>query len=95
LSGTIRAAVGAVEDGVVAELAGGIISMGRVMGAMPMVLPLWRPFLENIVALRTEDIISETEILMKNQCPLRHPLSTILTLHVPILVDLFCLLLSL
>ena len=53
IPGTIDALVGLVEDSVMFFFACGIVAMGGVLWAVPVALPLWRAFLEDILALRT------------------------------------------
>jgi hypothetical protein len=81
-----RTCIFLMKDGIVSALAGGIVPMGRVMGAVPMTLPLGRSLLEDVAALGAEHIVAETEVLMQNQCPLRYPLLAVLTLYITRLV---------
>lgn len=83
-----------MENGIVSALAGGIVPMGRIMSAVPMILPLGRPFLKDVAALGAKHIVAETEVLMQNQCPLRYPLLAVWALYITRLVRFglcFCL----
>ena len=48
--------------------------MGIVEWAVPMVLPLRRRFLKDILAVRTEDVVPKTEILVEEHCTFGHSL---------------------
>jgi hypothetical protein len=58
--------VGVVEYGVVAGFARGVGAVGGVVRTVPMVLPFGGSFLKNVLALGTEDVIAETEVLVEN-----------------------------
>ena len=54
-----------------------------IMWTMPMVLEFRRTFLEDLpTSLRTEHVITKTEILVQHESTLRYPLAAILTLDV-------------
>jgi hypothetical protein len=85
---TVGTLVVRVENSVMFFFARGVVAMARVVRAVPVILPFWRSFLKHGLALCTEDIIAETEVLVQNECPLRNPLLAVLALHVARLVRL-------
>ena len=77
-----RARLKHVEDGVVLCMAVRGIAVEGVVRAMPMVLECGRALLEHgATALWTEDIVTETEVLVKEESSLRDPLFAVLTLY--------------
>ena len=61
-------------------LAGHRVAVCSVMWTVPVRLPFCRPFLENGLAVRAEDVVPPAEALVENHGPLRDPLQTVLAL---------------
>ena len=77
-----RAGLRGVEDGVVLCVAERCIAVEGVVRAMPMVLECRRALLEHgATALWTEYIVTETEVLVKEESSLRDPLFAVLALY--------------
>ena len=53
-----------MEDCVVSFFAGGVVAMEVIVWTVPVVLPFWGSFLEYVAALRTEDVVAQTEVFV-------------------------------
>ena len=78
-----------MENGIVLVFAGMIVAIGGIVKTVPMIFPCRGTFLKDIMAFGAKDIIAKAEVFMKNQCPLRNPLLTVLALHIPSLMNFF------
>jgi hypothetical protein len=77
-----RAGLRGVEDGVVLCVAQRCVAVEGVVRAMPMVLKCRRALLEHgATTLWTEDIVTETEVLVKEESSLKDPLFAVLALY--------------
>ncbi len=55
---------GEMEERIVFRLGGSSVTVIGIKRTMPMVLPFRRAFLEDILAVGTENVITETEVLV-------------------------------
>ena len=60
----------------------GIVAVGGIMRAVPVVLPFRGSSLEDVAALLAEYIVSEAEVFVQDECPLGHPLLAVLALYI-------------